>query len=74
MYLRDIVHRQVRVSLIKLTLGRFQLSEDQASDDLNLGDLQGTLSPGKPMFAAHTRQKRIKRGNGGIWESVSRVG
>lgn len=40
------------VSLIELALGRFPFSEDHASDDSDLEDLQGTLSPGKPMFVA----------------------
>jgi len=40
------------VSLIELALGRFPFSEDQASDDSDLEDLQGTLSPGKLMFVA----------------------
>ena len=46
------------VSLIELALGRFPFSEDQASDDSDLEDLQGTLSPGKPMPV--TRQKKSK--------------
>jgi mitogen-activated protein kinase kinase len=48
------------VSLIELALGRFPFSEDHASDDSDLEDLQGTLSPGKPLFAASTGQKKSK--------------
>jgi mitogen-activated protein kinase kinase len=47
--------------LIELALGRFPFSEDQASDDSDLEDLQGTLSPGKPMFIAGQKgQKKSK--------------
>jgi len=48
------------VSLIELALGRFPFSEDQASDDSDLEDLQGTLSPGKPIFSARSGQKNSK--------------
>lgn len=46
------------VSLIELALGRFPFSEDQASDDSDLEDLQGTLSPGKPIFAAGQKKSK----------------
>ena len=48
------------VSLIELALGRFPFSEDHASDDSDLEDLQTTLSPGKPLFSAATGQKKSK--------------
>ena len=38
-------------------MGRFPFSEDQASDDSDLEDLQGTLSPGKPIPSARAIQK-----------------
>ena len=41
-------------------MGRFPFSEDQASDDSDLEDLQGTLSPGKPLFNPSTGQKKSK--------------
>lgn len=46
--------------MIELALGRFPFSEDQASDDSDLEDLQGTLSPGKPLFGGATGQKKSK--------------
>ena len=46
--------------MIELALGRFPFSEDQASDDSDLEDLQSTLSPGKPLFSASTGQKKSK--------------
>ena len=39
----------------------FPLSEDQVLSDSDLVDLQGTLSPGKPMFAARTVQKKFRK-------------
>ena len=48
------------VPLIELALGQFPFSQDQASDDSDLEDLQNTLSPGKPLFSASTGQKKSK--------------
>lgn len=36
------------ISLIELALGRFPFSEDSSSDDSDIEDYQGTLSPGRP--------------------------
>lgn len=44
--------------MIELALGRFPFSEDHASDDSDLEDLQGTLSPGKPMFGAGQKKSK----------------
>ena len=46
--------------MIELALGRFPFSEDHASDDSDLEDLQNTLSPGKPPFSVSVGQKKSK--------------
>lgn len=57
------------VSLIELALGRFPFSEDHVSDDSDLEDLEGTLSPGMPMFGAgqkRSKEKENKRKSMGV--------
>ena len=41
-------------------MGRFPFSEDQASDDSDLEDLQGTLSPGNHISLAGKKSKEDK--------------
>lgn len=46
------------VSLIELALGRFPFSgDDGASDDSDIEDYQGTLSPGMPLFEMAMKPK-----------------
>lgn len=47
------------VSLIELALGRFPFSDNHDSDNSDLEDLEGTLSPGQPIFGAG--QKKSKK-------------
>lgn len=46
------------VSLIELALGRFPFSDNHDSDNSDLEDLEGTLSPGQPIFSAGKKKSK----------------
>ena len=56
--------------MIELALSRFPFSENQASENSDLEDLQGTLSPGKLLFNASTVQKKFKEDKERKWKSI----
>ena len=51
------------ISLIELALGRFPFADSSSDDDSDLSELEGTLSPSKPVALPPPKPKKTKDGN-----------